>query len=182
MNAEEVLKYYKCDKEIPDIFKLAHNMNFKVIKSELNNLSLFNCARGTLATKKYLIENNSYKYGDDNLITIDKFQSYCYMRYSIAYLLSAYILGEKPDEIFYKLSNFDIEILYNSLYERNRVEQYFVNEKNVLLFARELLIPSKCFLESEENNTDDYKKLEEKYLVPDFLIKSKILEYKNKKN
>lgn len=182
MNAEEVLKYYKCDKEIPDIFKLAHNMNFKVIKSELNNLSVFNCARGTLATNKYLIENNSYKYGDDNLITIDKFQSYCYMRYSIAYLLSAYIMGEKPDEIFYKLSNFDIEILYNSLYERNRVDKYFVNEKNVLLFARELLMPSKYFLESEENNTDDYKKLEEKYLVPDFLIKSKILEYKNKKN
>lgn len=181
MDAKEVLEYYNCDKEFPDIFKLAHNMNFKVIKSELNNISEFNCARGTLATKKYLNENNCYKYGDDNLITIDKFQSYCYMRYTLAYLLSAYILEEKPEKIFYKLSNFEIEILYNSLYERNRVDQFFVNEKNVLLFTRELLMPSKYFLGSIENNIDDYKKLEKKYLVPDFLMKSKILEYKNSK-
>lgn len=179
MDAKEVLKYYRCDKEIPDMIKLACNMNFQVLNSALNNDSNYNFARATLTTKRYLNEeNNCYKYGDSNLITLDEFQNFYNMRYAIAYLLSAYILGAKTEKIFYKLNNLNIEALYGNAYEINRIDQFYVNDKNVLLFARDLLIPSELFFNDVEKGNYDYKSLEEKYLVPDFLLKSKILEFK----
>lgn len=154
----DVLKKYGETYKIPNITKLASCFEIKTYLSDLLKQDNFykidkKCqeefVRGLYI--QYLLDNGSIS----KRIVIEDSQTESLKRFTIAYLLSRYLLGKIDN-------NFDFVIDNNY-------------DKESLMFARDLLIPD--FLYKNQKGNKDINYIQEYYNVPDFIAASKIKKF-----
>lgn len=152
ISAEQILKYYTNIYKIPDMTNLALDLGIRsYLVDFIKHDRVYKCIlEEGFIRGSYIEDINQIS----KKILVEDSQDIAFRRFTIAYLLSEYLL-DKIDNHY--------SIMVDSNYD-----------KETLLFARDLLIPNYLY-DKTKNKSINY--IKEYYNVPDFIAASKIKKF-----